>query len=241
MNSLQPKEYASLPKLVAPAGYICVLRDIDRDVYRIDGTDHPTTYIDALLADKTGSYGIELISILKADDLVASESQLYDAHHARLSDEWLDLDDHQLAELRRSDLKIYAHRSLYLRPRCESTAKIAASERSATRDSRSASSISRRSAGRARPRISRSSPAYRTVQADTRQSRVRLDDIDDLYALLRYMGERLQPLREITYRLKELVLDYMLLWLFVAFVLAFVLLAFMLKYGAQISLRFGGL
>ena len=235
MNSLPPKEYASLPKLNAPAGYICVLRDIDRDVYRIDCTDHPATYIDALLAELTETYGIELISVLEADDLAESESQLYDAHHARLSDEWLDLDNHQLAELRRSDLKIYAYRSLYLRPQSELTPQSAASKRSASRANRSAPSTSRGSTRRARRRDARSTLAYRTDGKDARQRRVRLDDIDDAHTLLQYLGARLQPLRDIAYRLKETFLDYMLLWLFVAFVLTFVLLALLLKFGGPVG------
>ena len=155
-RSLPPRDCQLLPMLESPAGYICVIRDIDSDVYRIDSTDHPATYVDALLGEMTGSYGIELLSILKTENIGASESQLFEAHHARLSDEWLDLDDHQLAELRRSDLKIYAYRSLYPRPRSESAPRSAASERSASRDSRSAPSTSRRTAARARPLTSRS-------------------------------------------------------------------------------------
>jgi hypothetical protein len=126
LNSLPPKDYGLLPKLDAPAGYICVLRDINRDVYRIDSTDHPATYVDRLLAELTGTYGIELLSILETDDLAASESQLYDSHHARLSDEWLNLDSYQLAELRQSDLQINAHRSLYLTPQSDAKPKNAA-------------------------------------------------------------------------------------------------------------------
>ena len=82
MNSLPPKAYSSLPRLETPAAYICVLRDIDRDVYRIDSTDHPATYVDALRAEVTGSYGLELISLLETHDLAASEAQLFEAHHA---------------------------------------------------------------------------------------------------------------------------------------------------------------
>ncbi len=235
MNSLPPKEYASLPKLEPPAAYICVLRDIDRDVYRIDSTDHPATYVDALLAQMTGAYGIELLSILETDDLEASESQLYDSHHARLSDEWLHLDSHQLAELRRSELQISAHHSLYLSPQSDATPKNAASRRSASRYGRSPGSVSRASAGGTWRRRSRSRRAYREDELDAQPRRLGLEDVDDPFALLQYVRDRLQPIREILYRLKETFLDYLLLWLFVLFVLSFVLLAFMLRHGGSIS------
>ena len=114
MNSLPPKEYASLPTLNAPAGYICVLRDIDRDVYRIDSTDHPTTYVDALLGELTGTYGIELLSILETDDIAASENLLYERHYAALSDTWLELDAYQLRALRKSELRILDYSSQYV-------------------------------------------------------------------------------------------------------------------------------
>lgn len=114
MNSLPPKEYASLPKLNAPAGYICVLRDIDRDVYRIDSTDHPATYVDALLGELTGSYGIEVIAILETDDVASSENYLYERHHAGLGRSWLQLDAYQLKALRRSELRILDFGSHYI-------------------------------------------------------------------------------------------------------------------------------
>ena len=114
MISLPPKEYASLPKLIAPAGYICVLRDIDRDVYRIDSTDYPAAYVDALLGELTGTYGIELLSILETDDIAASENLLYQRHNAALSDTWLELDAYQLRALRKSELRILDYSSQYV-------------------------------------------------------------------------------------------------------------------------------
>jgi len=114
LNSLPPKEYASLPKLDAPAGYICVLRDIDRDVYRIDSTDHPAAYVDRLLADLAITFGIELVSILATDDLNASTSELYNHHGATLGAEWLELDPLQLQELRGWILQSNTYGSCYL-------------------------------------------------------------------------------------------------------------------------------
>ena len=236
MKSIPPKDYASLPKLDAPAGYICVLRNIDRDAYRIDSTDHPATYVSALLAHTTGTYGIELISLLETDDLVASEAQLFDAHHARLSDDWLMLDEHQLAVLRRSELQIAAHRSLYLSSQSGASPKSAVSKGSISRHDRSRSSYSRPSTARTGRSGSRSSLAYREDGTDARRRRARLEDIDGPYTLLQYISERLQTLRDIEERLKETFLDYTLLWLFVAFVLVIVFMVLSLKYGPMTSI-----
>ena len=220
-----------LPKLDAPAGYIFALRDIDRDAYRFDSADHLATYLETLLAEMTGSFGIELIAILESDDIVASESHLFDAHHARLSAEWIHLDSYQLSELRQSDLQINAHSSLYLGPQSEATPTRAATTKSVSRYNRPAASYSRNSAGRTWRRGTRSSNAYREDGAVSQRRRVRLEDVDDPFALLQYMHGRLQPLRVVQERLKEYVLDHMLAVLFVLFVLAFVIMALSLKFG----------
>lgn len=122
MRILAPKEYASLPKLEAPAGYICVLRDIDRDVYRIDSMDHPAVYMEGLLAELTGTYGIELLSILESDDIAASEMRLYENHHAALGGHWLELDAYQFRALRKSELRILDYGSYYISQRQTSPA-----------------------------------------------------------------------------------------------------------------------
>lgn len=226
MKSLPPKDYGLLPKLDAPTGYICVLRDIDRDAYRIDSTDRPATYVDALLAEVTGIYGIELISILETDDLLASESQLFDSHHARLCDEWLNLDSYQLAELRRSELQINAHRSLYLTPQPASTPKNAARRRSALRYGRPAASYSRRSSSRR---------AYREDGLDTQPRRIGLEDVTDPYTLFLYLSDRSQIVHNFLDRVKETFLGYSLLWLFVLFAFAcavVTLMALVQRYGA---------
>ena len=117
MKSFPPTNYASLPMLRRPAAYICVIRDVDRDRYRIDEADHPATVVRAIMDEDEREFGIELVSILETEDLRQSESALFQRHHARLSAEWLNLDELQLEELRRSALQIDAHRSRYLMPR----------------------------------------------------------------------------------------------------------------------------
>ncbi len=114
MKSLPPKEYAQLPQLAAPAGYICVIRDVDNGDYRIEGTTHPAAFLQSVLAEADGNFGIELLSILQTDNLQASQSELYDQHQALLSSEWLQLDPYQLQELQRSILQINAYNSCYL-------------------------------------------------------------------------------------------------------------------------------
>lgn len=114
MKSVPPKEFESLPALDSPAGYICVIRDIDRDRYRIEATRMPKALIDKIVSEDDRDFGIELVSVLRTDDLSASADELYARHHARPSSEWLALDDLQLEELRQSALQIDAYASQYL-------------------------------------------------------------------------------------------------------------------------------
>ena len=116
MRSLPPQDFDILPTLATPAGYICVIRDIDSDNFRIEGTNQPKTLVDTVLAESDRSFGIELVSILETEDLAASEAELYERYQARLSSDWLELDEYQLDELRRSILQIDAHASHYLTP-----------------------------------------------------------------------------------------------------------------------------
>ena len=114
VKSLAPKDYESLPALESPGGYICVIRDIDRDRYRIEATHAPTALVESVLAERKRGFGIELVALLQTEDLAASEAELFARHHARLSSEWLELDAHQLEELRQSALQIDAEASEYL-------------------------------------------------------------------------------------------------------------------------------
>ncbi len=116
LRSLPPKDYQSYPKLDSPAGYICVMRDAERDLYRIEGTDQPAPLVAAVAAEAEGKLGIELISILESEDLSSSESKLFEEHRARPSSAWLEFDAYQLQALQSSSLQINAHSSLYLSP-----------------------------------------------------------------------------------------------------------------------------
>jgi len=115
LKSVRPEDYATLPSLARPAAYICVIRDVDSDRYRLEATTHPKPFIDMVMAERRREFGLELLSILVTDDIAVSEARLRERHHARLSAEWLALDDYQLRELQKSDLQVYAYRSLYIR------------------------------------------------------------------------------------------------------------------------------
>lgn len=116
MKSVAPETYPALPSLARPAAYICVLRDVDSDRYRIEATSHPKSLIDRVSAEQRREFGLELLSIVETDDIDVSEARLFERHHARLGAEWLALDDYQLRELQKSELQVYAHRSQYIRP-----------------------------------------------------------------------------------------------------------------------------
>ena len=121
MNSLPPKDYQTLPRLDAPAAYICVVRDIESDSYRIESARHPAPYIEVLVNEASPRFGIELLAILKTDDLAQAESELYSRYHARLSDDWFALDPYQIETLRQSQFQIDAFASQYLLPQAQPT------------------------------------------------------------------------------------------------------------------------
>ena len=116
MRSIPAADYARLPKLRLPSAYICVIRDVDRDRYRFQATNQPRSLIEAVFAERTREFGIELLSILESDNIAESEARLYERHHATLGEDWLTLDTYQLRELHRSELQLYAHRSHYISP-----------------------------------------------------------------------------------------------------------------------------
>ncbi len=123
MRSMPPRDYESLPGLDAPEAYICVVRDIDSDMYRLEACGNPGAFIASLLDEEQRKFGIELVSILETEDLAASESELYHRYQAMLGREWLELDPYQIEELRGSILQIDAHASHYLTPRRSRYAK----------------------------------------------------------------------------------------------------------------------
>lgn len=116
MESINPGDYETQPRLEPPAGYICVLRDVESDRWRIEGARHPKRLVEGVLADSESRFGIEIVSILKTEDLAESAATLYERQHAGLGESWLSLDDYQVETLRRSMLQIDAHPSFYLMP-----------------------------------------------------------------------------------------------------------------------------
>lgn len=114
LKSINPGEYAAQPQVAPPAGYICVLRDVDSDRWRIESAPYPQRLVEGVLAEGESRLGIEIVSILKTGDLATGAATLYEVHQAQLGDTWLDLDEYQVETLRRSILQIDAHPSHYL-------------------------------------------------------------------------------------------------------------------------------
>lgn len=152
LKTIDPRDYQAQPDLAPPAGYICVVRDVEDDRWRIEGAQHPGWLVEKILAETETRFGIEVVSILETEELSASASQLYDRHQAALGETWLELDEYQVETLRRSVLQIDAHPSHYLK----SIAPTAASEMS--------TAISRGSARRCSPRRRRDRWGFRRVE-----------------------------------------------------------------------------
>ena len=124
--SLPPRDYRAFAKLELPACYICVVRDVDSDCYRIDKTDYPSRFIDQVLAEREGDFGIELVAIVQTSGLDAVASFLLERYDATLGEEWMSLDSYQLQALRNSVLQINAYHSQYLSSQQNRDAQIGA-------------------------------------------------------------------------------------------------------------------
>ena len=95
-----------------------------------------------MLTESDEHYGIELLSIVRTDDLREGERYLREQYDAMLGADWLELDSYQLQELRDSALQINAHSSLYLtRAQHHEPDKATGSETRPSLDTRSPSSL----------------------------------------------------------------------------------------------------
>jgi len=198
MKSIDPREYEALPRREPPAGYVCVLRDVEGDRWRIEGARHPQDLIEDALAESDSRFGIEIVSVLDTEDLAASEAMLYEQHQARLSDAWLALDEYQLEALRRSALQIDAHASHYLTPNSSApTPKTPPSGRAGRRSSRR-----RRDRWGMRPGAPARLPLYRMYGAKSLKDYKEPDPpdwretLDSPQRLALSLSERLEHFRE---------------------------------------------
>ena len=93
--------YKRLPSLDPPAGYVCLIRDMDYGSrYKIERMKHPAADFEDLTAGLP--FKTQIAYIARTNDAAASERYLhqrYARHTAR--GEWFDLDDAQLREIRR--------------------------------------------------------------------------------------------------------------------------------------------
>ena len=93
--------YKRLPSLDPPAGYVCLIRDMDYGSrYKIERMKHPAADFEDVTAGLP--FKTQIAYIARTNDAAASERYLhqrYARHTAR--GEWFDLDDAQLREIRR--------------------------------------------------------------------------------------------------------------------------------------------
>ena len=93
--------YKRLPSLDPPAGYVCLIRDMDYGSrYKIERMKHPAADFEDVTAGLP--FKTQIVYIARTNDAAASERYLrqrYARHTAR--GEWFDLDDVQLREIRR--------------------------------------------------------------------------------------------------------------------------------------------
>ena len=90
------RSYKKLPRLRHPAGYICLIRDMDYGSrYKIEQTNNPAAHLDDVKAGLP--FKTKIAYIAKTNDAEAAEHYF---HRRYARDEWFDLDDAQLREIR---------------------------------------------------------------------------------------------------------------------------------------------
>ena len=100
LKQVSVRGYKKQPRLKPPAGYVCLVRDMDYGRYRIERMNHPAADLEDLTADLP--FKTQIAYIAKTNDAAASERYLHQryARHAARG-EWFDLNDAQLREIRR--------------------------------------------------------------------------------------------------------------------------------------------
>ena len=89
------RSYKKLPRLRHPAGYICLIRDMDYGSrYKIEQTNNPAAHLDDVKAGLP--FKTKIAYIAKTNDAEAAEHYF---HRRYARDEWFDLDDAQLREI----------------------------------------------------------------------------------------------------------------------------------------------
>ncbi len=100
LKQVSVRGYKKLSRLKPPAGYVCLIRDMDYGRYKIERMNHPAADLEDLTAALP--FKTQIAYIAKTNDAAASERYLHQryARHAARG-EWFDLNDAQLREIRR--------------------------------------------------------------------------------------------------------------------------------------------
>ena len=100
LKKVPVRGYKKLSRLKPPAGYVCLIRDMDYNRYKIGRMNHPAAELEDLTANLP--FKTQIAYIAKTNDVAASEDYLHQ-HYARHTarGEWFDLNDAQLREIRR--------------------------------------------------------------------------------------------------------------------------------------------
>ena len=99
LKQVSVRGYKKLSRLKPPAGYVCLIRDMDYGRYKIERMNHPAADLEDLTAALP--FKTQIAYIAKTNDAAASERYLHQryARHAARG-EWFDLNDAQLREIR---------------------------------------------------------------------------------------------------------------------------------------------
>ena len=101
LSSIPVREYADVPKLEAPAGYVYVMRDMKYNKYKIGRTINPKSRLRDIQRNEVGE--LRYVHLIRTDDAVSTERALhqrYAKYRIRMDREWFEFEEAQLQDIR---------------------------------------------------------------------------------------------------------------------------------------------
>ena len=116
-ESVSDKDYRRLPNLKGKEAYLTVIRDNNARLGKIFVDDYPAESIDAALAERPSPFPLEIVLILKVANKKKAKLTLLASSGDRDANEWVDLADESLGEVRKLAIADWHGDSIYVGPK----------------------------------------------------------------------------------------------------------------------------
>ncbi len=117
LKSVPLSNYRSLHALKRRSGYLVVVKDIEKNIFKIESTAEVAHYIDKALGLVSLKFGLELVLALESSSIKDVENNMLVLYPPNNESGWLRLSLAQLQEIRNLGSPNSIHGSLYLTPK----------------------------------------------------------------------------------------------------------------------------